>query len=305
MIDRKLFIFSSHVGAIVWMGESNFLAHDLRPRREEMILSNFRSLEVECGTRTSCVFAVGSSSSPAIVVGEISSSGEVSDVKLVEASLMARNEITANDWEIDGVRPILVTSTDIIVADVLVRQQIPSLHERKVIVSTYPRNASTEGVAYRTLVIDGNMNVIQMACFREQYLVLMCRESPIFNDHHENAGGFGVTAPNQHLHQHVQTSPDQYIVAVLLHLPSHREIARIPFPNGEFQNQCQAMQMIEHCSDTIGVGFSGKGIVMAGVDIRSAAIDSSMRSTKREKKKRRQVRGSKKDGFQRGTSLFG
>jgi hypothetical protein len=63
--------------------------------------------------------------------------------------------------------------------------------------------------------------------------------------------------------------------------------------------------MVEHCRDTIGVGFSGKGIVMAGVDIRSAPIDSSMRSTKREKKKRRQARGSKKDGFQRGTSLFG
>jgi hypothetical protein len=97
-----VFLFSAGIGAIVWMGESNPLSHELQPRHEEMILSYRRHPPQQGGYRASCCVSISSGTSSAIMVSETGPAGEVQEANVVEASQMVRNEIQADRWVISA-----------------------------------------------------------------------------------------------------------------------------------------------------------------------------------------------------------
>jgi F-box-like len=323
LIDRKLFLFSATIGAIVWAGESNPLPQELRPRREEMSISYLLRPHFEGGTRAACFFAVGSATSPAILMGEIEPSGEIKSANLLNSSLMARNDIVDEGWELfaSGHRPILVASTDVVAADVLVRRDDEAVRERKSIISFYPRYPlSPDEPSYAVLIVQGNLEVVRLACIRDHYVVLVCREfcspMPRTGDNEDRILGaieghwFGGNDEARDLPTEGNTSEairSIKVTAVIVHIESRREIGRICLLDGQTADSL-VPHMVVDGKETIGLGLSWEGVVMTGTDVRSSMMtmldDAQTRSSKK-KKKRAPTKGGKKDGFARGMSLRG
>lgn len=341
LIDRKLFLFSATIGAIVWSGESNPLSQELRPRRDEITLSFLRLPRIEGGSRAACFFAVGSATSPAIMVGEIEPSGEVQSVYLMESSLVARNEVVKDGWEIfDNVhRPILITSTDVVAADIFVRQAGDGIQSRKSVISFHARDPSCANeLSYDTLVIPGNLVVVRMTYIRGHHIALICQEFstlPLPTLIRENEDrpldaidghwfGENDEAPNP-LPDGVENAPNPLpvvegnateaamkVTAVIVHVPSRREVERICLLKGQTSATFINPHIVVHGNETIGLSLSWEGVVMTGDDVRSildaskvVILDDAQTRSLKKKKKRAPAKGGKKDGFARGMSLRG
>ena len=96
--------------------------------------------------------------------------------------------------------------------------------------------------------------------------------------------------------------PHMRLEAIILHLESGgREIGRVSLPKGA------ELPEIVGSFDTLAAGYrgSGGGLVMTGNAVRDAPVDKSMRTMKKKEKSKRRRNGKQKDGFQRGKSLFG
>jgi hypothetical protein len=339
LVDRKLFLFSAGIGAIVWMGESNPLSQELRPRQEEMVVSYLRRSQQVGGSRPACSLAIGSGTSPAIMVAEITPSGNVQTAELLQASLLVRSEILEEGWEMwtprDHHRPLLLTSTDVVAADTLVQMANGTVQQRRSIVSFYPRYPSVGQPLYSTVMISGDIEVIRMACIRDQHVLLLCRRyvsrpgtqrggddynaDPLVEGHgHWFGDGNGDDGDNEEANEEdegedADTGDEQSmrIVAVIIHVPSRREISRMQLLQGV---STEVPHVTKDCHETIGVGLSWKGVVMTGSDVRSVtgspdAImledrDALARFSKKKKKQKKQ-KTTKKDGFARGMSLRG
>ena len=88
--------------------------------------------------------------------------------------------------------------------------------------------------------------------------------------------------------------------AIVLYLADLQEIFRVDIPLGKKDE----VPLLTLDFDTLTAAY-GNGLVMAGPSIREAPVDASMRTTKKREKSKRRRHGKKKDGFQRGSSLFG
>jgi hypothetical protein len=311
LLDRKLVLFSASIGAIVWMGESQPLTRELRPRHEDMTLTYTRRPHPG-GSRASCSIIVASATSPVIMVGEIEPSGHVQSAQLLDGSELVRSEILEEGWEMNTShsRPVLVTSSDVIAADTMYREVENRGNEFRSVVSFYPRYKGADDALYSILPISGNMEVIRMSSFRDEHVVAICRESTLSTNNLVGVEGLG----GQWFADNTEAEEPKSVLAVIIHVPSRREIGRVKLMDDVSNSIVDVPHITFTSENTVGVGVSWRGIIMTGSDIRSLAersetfvLDDALTPVKaaKGKKKRRPIKGARKDGFFRGMNLGG
>jgi hypothetical protein len=308
LLDRKLVLFSAGIGAIVWMGESQPLTHEPRPRNEDLTLTYARRKHPG-SSRASCHVAVACANSPVIMVGEIEPTGHVQSAELLDGCELVRSEILEEGWEISTThfRPVLMTASDVVAADTMYREVENHVNEFRSVISFYPHYRGADDALYSILPISGNMEIIRMSSFRDEHVVAICRQSTLSGNDLidvEDLGGQWSRA-GEH---------NKSVYAVIIHVPSRREIGRVPLMDEVSNFIVDVPQISVTNYDTIGVGISWRGVIMTGVDARLLAartdtivLDDSLTPVKaaKGKKKRRQNKGNKKDIFARGQSKGG
>jgi hypothetical protein len=300
-LDRKLVLFSAGIGAIVWMGESQPLTHDPRPRNEDMTLTCVRRPHPG-GSRASCHIAVACATSPVIMVSEIEPNGPVQSAELLDGSELVRSEILEEGWEMSTshFRPVLITASDVVAADTMYREVENRGNEFRSVISFYPRYKGADDDLYSTLSIPGNMEIIRMSTFRDEHVVAICRESTLSSTEQidvEDRGG-------QWFAGNMEAAAHKAVHAVIIHVPSRREIARFQLMDDVFNFSFVPLITMTN-DDTIGVGVSWRGVIMTGSDVRSLAagsdaiaLDDTLTPVKAPKGKtaRRKDKGGKKLG---------
>jgi F-box-like len=297
LIDRKLFLFSSSAGAIVWSGESSPPSYALPPRHADMTISCLRRPMAQGSSRASCFFAVRSPASFAVLSGEIDKSGAVHCSSFSTSTPLAEIQNTNSmdgEWEVlvDGQYhvPMIVSPTDIVTADLLVRLEAGSdrIQDRRTILSFQRRDISgsslNDGFSNTDtgFALPGDLEVVRMSLIRDIYVSLICRmyQQPPFSD-----------------------NPifDVVYVVVIVHIPSRREIFRSPFRNGDQTVDDTIAPCISGDSyNTIGLSLSWEGVVMTGSDIRKTISEHHLRTPNRKKCSSKKSSVKKKDGFSRG-----
>jgi hypothetical protein len=274
LLGRKLFLFSSSIGAIVWSCESNPSSNELLPRHHDMTLACLRRPITPGGSRCSSFFAVRAPVSFVVLAGEVDPSGTAHSMNLIASAPIKelQEAITMNDgWEIlvDGQyhAPLIVTPTDVITADLLVRRDDESdrIFERKTMLSFYSRyhgctcaDDDKENSKSNGLCIPGDLEVIRMSLIRDHYVALVCR--------------MYLYPPSSD-----RLFYDVMIVVVIVHVPSRMEICRTDLSSNRGQS-CDDIVvpfLTNDCTETIGLSLSWKGIAMTGRDVRKT-IESSM-----------------------------
>jgi F-box-like len=297
LIDRKLFLFSSSAGAIIWSGESSPPSYALPPRHADMTISCLRRPFAQGCSRSSCFFAVRSPSSLVVLLGEIDNSGAVHCSSFSTSRPLAelKNVNSTNGgWEalLDGQYhvPMIVTPTDIVTADLLVRVDAGSdrISDRRTVISFQRRHFSRSPFHYgfsnndTGFTLLGDLEVIRMSLIRDIYVVLICRmyQQPPFSD-------------NPFL--------DVVYVVVIVHIPSRREICRSQFRNSDqIVDETIAPCISGDSCDTIGLSLSWEGVVMTGSDVRKTISEHPSRASHRKKSSLKKSSVMKKDGFSRG-----
>jgi hypothetical protein len=316
LLGRKLVLFSAGVGAIVWTGESTSLNNGPLPRTESVVLSSIRRPQTT-GSRAACSIAISPHQSPGpIVLLDIEHSGEVSQIEFMECPPVSMMQLREEGWTpAHPFRATQITPSHVVVADTFAYQReddVPvSCH--KVIVSFLPRFSCGDDSSCSTLCLN-DMQTLQMACVRDDYIFLLCvgHPSPAQADPFAELDGqwFGPDRETDDSRR----SLEQW--AVVVHIASCREIGRRRWlPSSahlHLLDDFPRLVMMADAHDTIGVGLSWRGVVMTGSDVRGVGAsshvhmiqDAPLRSSKK-KKKGGKARGSKKDGFARGQSLWG
>lgn len=290
MIDRKLFLISAGTGSIVWMGESNPLSQELRHRNEEMIISCHRRPQEGGGSRSACCISVGSATSPALLVGEIGpASGDFPSFQLLDSSLLVRNEIVDNGWEIHdrSFRPILVTPSVVVAADVLIQINADDglrFRPRRSILSFYPRDPTTDTPSYTTMTISGNVEVFRMSCIGDHHIVLVCRV-------HQNTSAADL-----------QGSEVRNTEAIIVHISGECEIGRTTLLYGDDRIPSIWPYLVADNNRTVGCGIRSRGIVMTGGETRAVAHEktSAPSQSLSKGKKQQKNQGVKKTQAARG-----
>lgn len=309
LLDRKLFLFSASLGAIVYMGDSNPPNDPLPSRLEDMTLSSLRRALPGGGSRTSCnVASVSHAHAPAVMSCEIEPSGTIDGHYVLGSSEWTQTERALGEgWSLrpDGKRPIVVTPTDVIVGDSLATEPNQNGERSyKATITFYSRFPGLDGsvAAIAKLVIGENCTMDRMFGFRDDYVILLVR---FFTETGFAAvdGGGG----------HWGTDRVSRVFALTIHVPSRREIERICLYEDLGSNKLT----FAVSGDTVACGVWLKGLIMTGSDVRSVGLksdgksvivleDANNKATKKKKEKKRRSKGSgKKDGFARGQSLRG
>jgi hypothetical protein len=300
--DRKIVLFSATAGVIVWMGDWDLT--DSLPHRHQVV--TMASLRHQCcpGERSAaCSFALVSPSTDIILSAELDSTGQMQCPTVVEASRLVRNEILQNSWQMHPVhhRPVVITFSDIVVADTLVREPDGGRKVKKSVVSFYSRFVND--LSYATLTLEGDCEAICMERMQDDYAVVLCHVRKFRNT---EAAIDSIDSDD---------AASLSIEAIVIHVPSRRAIHRVcllgedwAFPPGNYNIPI----LFAANGETVGVGLWWKGVILTGKDVREvgsntmhAAEEEKSRSTKKQKKKQRQSTKGKKDGFARGMSLTG
>jgi hypothetical protein len=94
---------------------------------------------------------------------------------VVEASTLVRNEIIENNWYIHRVHhhPVVITSSNIVVADTLFWETNDGKMVKKCIVSFYSR--FEQDISYATLALEGDCEAIRMESIHDDYAIILCR----------------------------------------------------------------------------------------------------------------------------------
>ncbi|CAB9505596.1 expressed unknown protein [Seminavis robusta] len=310
LLDRKLFLFSSSVGAIVWMGDSNPPNVPLPPRLEDMTLACIRRAIPGGGTRSSCtVAAVSHALAPLVMSCEIDHSGHIEGNFPLGSVEWSQTEVALEEgWNSrsEGKRPILVTPTDVVVGDSLTRQLDGAANrEYKSTITFYSRfpDALQDGMdPISKLMVGENCIIDRMAAFRDDYVVMLVR---FFTE----TGFAAVDGGGGHWGGENRVAR---VYALTIHVPSRREIERLCLYEDFGLNKLNLVVS----DDTVACGAWLKGLIMTGADVRSVRPTSNSvlvmdeastpKSAKKKGKHKRQSKGSgKKDGFARGMSLRG
>ena len=312
LLDRKLFLVSSNVGAIVWMGESNPSNEPLRPRLEDMTLSCLRRTMPGSVTRTSCsVVAVSQAYAPIVIGCEIDHSGHAEGGSPLGSQEWSQTERELEEgWNIrlEGRRPIVVTPTDVVVGDTLTRVLVDNNYEReyKSLITFYSCCSGTETEGNDSifkLSIGEHCMIDRMVGARDDYIILLVR---FFTEN-------GYPADPNGGHWGNELDRAARVFAITIHVPTRREIERC-FLYEDFGWNRLSLSV---SNDTLACGVWIKGLIMSGNDVRS--VKKSTASSKSvlilddlapkkapKKSKKRMSKGSgKKDGFARGMSLRG
>jgi F-box domain len=176
-IDRRLILFSTRLGAIVWMGDSNPLSHTvLRPYNECTILSSYRRCSINGGTHTTCYIAASSTLTSSIALYELDYSGtfHIVSPSIKDISCMVRNEIDSNGWAIAANQLMLLTPTDVIVTFVANGQEHGRIVNRSIL-AFYPLNPTREKPSYTIIPLAYGIEVKSLSCIRDDHISLLCR----------------------------------------------------------------------------------------------------------------------------------
>jgi len=290
LIARKLVLFSSGVGAIVWIGDSHPITHEPRPRSHHFMLTCLRKPH-QGASRPSCDFAVycaGSLVDPVIMVGEIDPMGHVISAQHLDGPEAACVAIQEEGWAMipTQFQSLLVTPADIIMANTSYKTEGGDTTRTtyKSFISFLPRYKSAGDEDYSNILLTGNLHIVSLSSFRDQHLVALCQchdmdDMGIHSDVPINANGlFNLVARIS-------------VIAVIIHVPTRREIGRMPI----LDDSTDVPQIPHKCEDTVGVGVSWKGLIMTGGDVRALAeaakvfvIDESRTPSKSPKVKKKQ-----------------
>ena len=314
LLDRKLFLISSSLGAIVWMGDSNAPTENLRPRQEDMTLVSLRGPRPAQGTRTACnVTTVPHYYASTIMSCDIDPSGSIEGNFVLGSSEWSREErITEADWteSLDGPRPVVMTPTDIVVGDTLTRQRDGEngAREFKTIITFYSRSPSEKDSAAANssckLLIGENCAIDHMVRYGDDYVILLCRYFPANNNNEIE----DVDA-DETLHHHRLSQ----VHAITIHVPNRQAIERLCLYEDYGSNKLSFSVV----GNTVACGVWLKGLIMTGSDVRAVGtsdatgtiLEQDVSPSKVSRKKGNKARRSKgkkvKDGFQRGMTLRG
>jgi hypothetical protein len=301
-LPRKIVLFSATAGVIVWMGDCNLT--DLPLREPEVVtVASFRHQCRPGERRAACSFVFVSPFTDTIVSAELDSTGQMQSPTVVEASRLVRNEILEDNWHMHPVhrRPVVITFSDVVVADTLVREPDGGRKVKKSVVSFYSRFVND--LSYATLTLEGDCEAICMERMQDDYAVVLCHVRKFRN----SEAAIDSTDSND--------AASLSIEAIVIHVPSRRAIHRVcllgedwAFPPGNYNIPI----LFAANGETVGVGLWWKGVILTGKDVREvgsntmhAAEEEKSRNTKKQKKKQRQSTKGKKDGFARGMSLTG
>jgi hypothetical protein len=310
LLFRKLFLISASVGAIVWMCDSNPLTRPLQPRHEDMTLASARTTE---GHRHGCRLAAVSSVSPAVMSWSIEPTGEIHNPQLLHGSELVRNEILHEDWNISHAsqRPIVLLSSEVVVADTLTRELENGDKQFESIISFYPHWHEDGNSFYKTLPLVGNLEVSLLAPFRDGHIVAICRHYALGFDHTDlddlDGQWFGERSRGY-----------VSVYAIVIDICSRTEIDRVclieeleSYLDRDIATGGELPIKVAIRGGTVAVGIWWKGVIMTGAEVRltrevSEGTENAHSSAKAKKKKRKTPKkGSKKDGFARGMSLRG
>ena len=310
LLDRKLFLFSSSVGAIVWMGDSNPPNEAPRPRLEDMTLTCLRRpLPGSLARSCCCVTAVSQAFAPFVMSCEIDHSGYIDGNFALGSALWSQGErlhLAEEGWtlRLDGPRPTVLAPTDVVVGDTLTRVPAQNSNERqyKSALTFYSR---FDNDSISKLVIGENCMIDRMVGVRDDYCVVIARFFTESGFPAEQTGG----------HWGNELDRGARVFAITVHVPSRREIERLCLYEDFGWNRLSLAAF----GDTVACGVWLKGILITGADVYSitpennkkfvTVLDDASGSNKAFKKKTKKRRskgtGSKKDGFARGQSLRG
>jgi hypothetical protein len=244
------------------------------------------------------------------VIGSIDPSGDFHNPVFLEGSELVGNEIFHEGWELRAMRqrPIVALSSEVIVADTLVRELEDGNKHFKSIVSFYPFS----GVSiHKTLELDGNLEICLLVPFRDNHILAICRLHIPRSDHTEVDDVDGHWFGDR---EHGQVS----IYAVVIHVSSRIEIERICLLDDLESHLDRDMATggelplrIAVAGGTVAAGIWWKGVIVTGEEVRltheeSHGSDHAQTNSKAKKKKKKTPKkGGKKDGFARGMSLRG
>jgi hypothetical protein len=305
LLFRKLCLFSASLGAIAWMGDSHSLTQPMRPCHEDMNLTSIRT-RTTAGSRIGCNFAVVSSTSSEIMSGSIDPTGHIAFSRLVEGSEPVRNEIIEDGWELRArhQRPVVITPTEIIVSDTLIRELENEDSFYKSIIYFYPLFAGDDTPIDSTLHLDGNVEVDSLVRVRDHHVIALCRH---YNITKIDPGGNFDTGETR-----------VSVLAVIVHLPSKKEVGRMSLLDDleshidAYPSSLRDLPLKAAIDgDTVVAGMWSRGVIMTGQDVRSVSetsrqIESGESPTKSSKKKKRMAKkNTKKDSFARGMTLSG
>lgn len=306
LLLRKLFVFSSSVGAIVWMCDSNTPLIPLRPRYEDMNLALVK--ETEEGSQESILVSVPAIS-PGVMTASIDPNGNYHSAALLQGSDLIWNDLLNEGWEARSFhqRPIVATRSEVIVADSFVREDENGRKQFKVIVNFHP-HLQKKGVPMReTITLDGNMEVCLLVPLRKDHILAICRLYSGQTEMDDIDGHWFGNGSND----------DVSIYAIIIHTSTRSEIERIHLINDLTSHLERNFALGELplrvviSGGTVAVSTWWKGIIITGEEVRlandeSLVIDQAQSPAKAKKKKKKTHRkGGKKDGFARGMSLRG
>jgi hypothetical protein len=287
MLFRKLFLFSASLGAIVWMGDSD----PSRPRHEDIMVTSLRSRSSE-GSRFRCDLAVFSSGAPEIMTGSIDPAGTIKALTQIEASRLVRQEIMADGWEVirHFRRPVVITDSELVVADTLMREVVNGQRSFRSVVSFFPLCAE-RGDVYKIVHLESNVEVDRLVRVRDDHMIVLCRE-------------YGKVPELAEGGDEVDRRVAVYTIIIDLH--SKREIGRICLVE-DLESQLEADPLvirdlpmsIAFDGDTVAAGLWWKGVVITGEDVRSSVshgqLDESLRKASKKKKNTPGKKGEKKN----------
>jgi hypothetical protein len=261
LLDRKLVIFASTVGSIIWLGDSILSERDIL-RDEGMILSAVRHGAV--GSRMGCSIVAASTTSPTILLLEVDATGKVADTRQLEAADIVHAEILSSnlEWEVEeDLRfPVALTQTEVLVVDVISMDQGDRpWHDHKSIISFYLRFPDREETRPNDTFILEHCKVTSVHKVRDQHVLLICEQR-------ENA-----PEPDS---QGTEGYPWH---ALLFHIPTRIVISRHRLPDNLIPRDLSIMPglVVAWEGMTIGVGVSCKGIIMTGADVRAVGRTGS------------------------------
>jgi hypothetical protein len=287
MLFRKLFLFSASLGAIVWMGDSD----PSLPRHEDIMVTSLRSRSSE-GSRFRCDLAVFSSGAPEIMTGSIDPAGTIKALTQIEASRLVRQEIMADGWEVirHFRRPVVITDSELVVADTLMREVVNGQRSFRSVVSFFPLSAE-RGDVYKIVHLESNVEVDRLVRVRDDHMIVLCRE-------------YGKVPELAEGGDEVDRRVAVYTIIIDLH--SKREIGRICLVE-DLESQLEADPLvirdlpmsIAFDGDTVAAGLWWKGVVITGEDVRSSVshgqLDESLRKASKKKKNTPGKKGEKKN----------
>jgi hypothetical protein len=255
VLYRKLVMFSTTAGAIVWIGDSSPTSSNVLPSlREEITLAYIypSGVDTAAASQSTCTVAIASAFAPTIMVGEFQASGQIKHLQVIEASDIVREEILLDGWELcekRNRRSIVTTQTDVVTVDTLFL--FPYRHAQKSVVSFYARNPPKGQPSYSTLTLPGVNSIVSLSCVRDKHLILVCH---VLAD--------AITTP---------PSSRTYVIAIVIDIPSRREIGRTRWLSNVFPWQRDFLAIAVDDSGTMAIGLSWKGIVMTGSNIQSVS----------------------------------